>query len=122
MKTKTYERTIVCELCGQQFKVTNKHSRPKRCPECAAAITGRHYEAGSRKKKRNVSELDTLAREARSYNMSYGKYMGLKRAGYKMKRPQKNMPAINRADEWRQELYAIVEQCRYRTERRGLVQ
>lgn len=111
-----YERVEICEICGQNFKVTSKHSHPKRCPECAAAITGRRAaEVIVMKKKRSkVSNLDVLARQARRYGLSYGQYVGMKRAGYRI-RPIKKKVAIDyREEEWIAGLYAIVERGRKR--------
>ena len=80
-----YERIMTCELCGQQFVITNKHNRrTKRCPECRRQITGcRIAEAAAIKPEspRHVSRLNALAREARQRGISYGHYMALKRMG-----------------------------------------
>lgn len=114
MKEAAYERIAVCTLCGQQFKVKCKTSRPRRCPECSAAIAGRRYKgADSVRKKRKVSNLDTLAREARECGLSYGKYVGLKKAGFKIK-PMKQAALARREEGWIEELYAIVAAGRRR--------
>lgn len=117
-----YNRTVICELCGRDFVVNSKFSRAKRCPECVISIRGSIKREGFRhksiigKRKVHVSKLDTLAREARSYGMSYGKYIGLKRAGCKLKKPQNKVTPAQKEEEWISELYAIVDAGRRRAE------
>ena len=85
MEEQTYERTVTCELCGREFKVRSKYSRAKRCPGCMISIRyGRHVAEGEEmptRKRRHVSQLDELAREAKEYGLSYGKYVALLRTG-----------------------------------------
>ena len=79
-----YEKIMTCELCGQQFVITNKYSRSKRCPECREQITSRRItEAAAIKPEapRHISRLNALAREARQRGISYGYYVALKRMG-----------------------------------------
>ena len=114
-----YRRIATCELCGQKFTVTCKTSRPKRCPECTTAITGRRTKGMINVKgKRNVSKLDTTLKEAKKYGLSYGKYVGLKKAGYKLKAQKTNTNIIHHEDDWIASLYATVAACKKRTTRR----
>ena len=85
MEEQTYERIATCELCGREFKIKSKYSRAKRCPVCMISIRyGRHVAEGEEipaRKRRHVSQLDELAREAKEYGLSYGKYVALLRTG-----------------------------------------
>lgn len=82
---KDYRRVQRCELCGQEFVITNKFSRAKRCTECLLSIKyGRHCKEEEKKGTRkaiklpkNVSNLDTLARLAKEQGISYGQYIAL---------------------------------------------
>ena len=121
----TYNRTVTCELCGRDFVVNSKFSRAKRCPECVISIRsgikreGFHHKSIIGKRKVHVSKLDTLIREAKEYGMSYGKYVSLKRAGYKVE-PITYTVGTNPAWEaWQAELYAIVAACKARAECHG---
>lgn len=66
-----FERIVKCELCGCEFVIRNKMSRVKRCPECAIVIQKGNKQEGFRRqnlsapRKKRVSKLDTLVREAR---------------------------------------------------------
>lgn len=78
-----YKKIVICELCGQEFAITNKHNhRTTKCPECYERIYcqkqhGTHMlETQPVKRKSN---LDRLAAEAKAHGISYGKYMALKR-------------------------------------------
>ena len=110
-----YKRIVTCELCGQQFEIENKHVRSRRCPDCRMAIRGeiRRCATRTRRKKPLVSKLDTLAREARECGLSYGKYVALKKAGFKIK-PMKQVVLARREEGWIAELYAIVAAGRRR--------
>lgn len=120
------ERIMTCELCGRSFVAKNK-SRAKRCPECAISIrTGigakqagfRHQKLFAPRKKR-VSNLDTLVREAKAYGLSYGQYVSLKAAGYEIK-PRNRTEGINPAwQDWKEKMYATVAACRARAESHG---
>lgn len=118
-------RTVTCELCGRDFVVTSKFSRAKRCPECVISIrNGEKHEGFSHKsiigkRKVNVSKLDTLAREAKEHGMSYGKYVSLKRAGYKVEPITYNVGTNPAWEAWRTELYAIVAAGKARAECHG---
>lgn len=83
MEEELYKKIVICELCGQEFAITNKHNqRTKRCPECYERIYSKKQEGTHMlemlpvKRKPN---LDRLAREAKACGMSYGKYVALKR-------------------------------------------
>ena len=120
-----YNRTVTCELCGRDFVVNSKFSRAKRCPECVISIRSGIKREGFRhksiigKRKAYVSKLDTLIREAKEYGMSYGKYVSLKRAGYKVEPITYNVGTNPAWEAWRAELYAIVAACRARAECHG---
>ena len=119
-----YSRTVTCELCGRDFVVNSKFSRAKRCPECVISIRNGIKREGFRhksiigKRKVHVSNLDTLVREAKEYGMSYGKYVSLKRAGYKVE-PIYNVGTNPAWEAWCAELYAIVAACKARAECHG---
>lgn len=80
-----YKKIVTCELCGQEFAITNKHNhRTKRCPECHGRIycqkqTGTRMVEREPAKVKRKSKLDRLAAEAKAHGISYGKYMALKR-------------------------------------------
>ncbi len=121
MENETYTRTKICELCGEEFTITQTFSRAKRCPKCAIVIRNGRIEAYEEKKRIHkkhvgVSKLDTLAREAKSYGLSYGQYVTLKWAGYKI-RPVVKDNGVNLAwKAWKDEIYGIVEACKARAE------
>lgn len=119
---KENKRIIICELCGQEFEVENKHSRTKRCPECRIVIRSgiRRGMTHTRRKKRFVSKLDTLAREAKKYGLSYGKYVGLKRAGYKVRAAEESQPITHSWDDWIDSLYRTVSACKARAEKQSI--
>ena len=81
----SYKRVQRCELCGQEFLITKKFSRAKRCTECLMSIKyGRKCKEEEKKGTRkviklakNVSKLDTLAALAKEQGMSYGQYIAL---------------------------------------------
>lgn len=105
-----YKRIVICELCGHRFEVTNKYNRSKRCPECRRSIrSGIRQKETTNKEKTCVSNLDTLAREAKKYGLTYGKYVGLKRAGYKMMHKHSKKTITHSWDEWIADLYRIVD-------------
>lgn len=120
-----YNRTVTCELCGRDFVVNSKFSRAKRCPECVISIRGGIKREGFRhksiigKRKVHVSKLDTLVREAKEYGMSYGKYVSLKRAGYKVEPITYNVGTNPAWEAWCAKLYAIVAACKARAESHG---
>ena len=120
-----YNRTVTCELCGRDFVVNSKFSRAKRCPECVISIRSGIKREGFRHKsvigrrKMHVSNLDTLAQEAKEYGMSYGKYVSLKRAGYKVEPVTWNDGTNPAWEAWRAELYAIVQRAKKRAECHG---
>ena len=121
-----YSRTITCELCGRDFVVNSKFSRAKRCPECVISIRSgikregfRHNKSIIGKRKVHVSKLDTLVREAKEYGMSYGKYVSLKRAGYKVEPITYNVGTNPAWEAWCAKLYAIVAACKARAECHG---
>lgn len=104
-----YKRIVICELCGHRFEVTNKYNRSKRCPECRRRIrSGIRQKETASKEKTCVSNLDTLAREAKKYGLTYGKYVGLKRAGYKMVHKHSKETITHSWDEWIADLYRIA--------------
>lgn len=119
------ERVITCELCGRGFVVRNNLSRTKRCPECAVVIRKGNKQEGFRHqqlfepRKKRVSNLDTLVREAKEYGLSYGQYVSLKAAGHKIT-PRNRTEGINPAwQEWKEKMYATVAACRARAENHG---
>ena len=118
-----YERVVTCELCGRDFIVTQKFSRAKRCPECVISIKRGGTKEGFRhqsiigKRKKRVSNLDTLAMEAKTYGLSYGKYVALKKQGCKIKPRRVNVKYVR--SDWFDLIYATVEACRRRAENRG---
>lgn len=67
-----------------------------------------------KKKRSKVSNLDVLARQARRYGLSYGQYVGMKRAGYQIRSIKKKVAIDYREEEWIAGLYAIVERGRKR--------
>lgn len=117
-----YNRTVTCELCGRDFVVNSKFSRAKRCPECVISIRNGIKHEGFRhksiigKRKVHVSKLDTLVKEAKEYGMSYGRYVSLKRAGYKVEPITYNVGTNPAWEAWCAELYAIVAACKARAE------
>ena len=120
-----FERIVKCELCGREFVIRNKLSRVKRCPECAVVIRKGNKQEGFRHqqlfepRKRRVSNLDTLVREAKEYGLSYGQYVSMKAAGYKIT-PRNRTEGINPAwQEWKEKMYATVAACRARAEKHG---
>jgi ribosomal protein L37AE/L43A len=120
----TSERVMTCELCGRDFVAKDK-SRAIRCPECAVVIRKGNKQEGFRHqqlfepRKMRVSNLDTLVREAKKYGLSYGQYVSLKAAGYKVKQRNRT-EGINPAwQEWKEKMYATVAACRARAENHG---
>lgn len=120
-----YNRIVTCELCGRDFVVNSKFSRAKRCPECVMSIRSGIKREGFRhksiigKRKVHVSKLDTLVKEAKEYGMSYGKYVSLKMAGYKVEPITYNVGTNPAWEAWRAELYEIVAACKARAECHG---
>ena len=121
-----YNHTVTCELCGRDFVVNSKFSRAKRCPECVISIRSGIKREGFRHKsiigkwKVHVSNLDTLAREAKKYGLSYGKYVGLKRAGYKVRAAEESQPITHSWDDWIDSLYRTVSACKARAEKQSI--
>lgn len=120
----TSERVMTCELCGRDFVAKDK-SRARRCPECAVVIRKGNKQEGFRHqqlfepRKRRVSNLDTLVREAKEYGLSYGQYVSMKAAGYKIT-PRNRTEGINPAwQEWKEKMYATVAACKARAESHG---
>ena len=120
------ERILTCELCGRDFVAKDK-SRAKRCPECAITIRNgavvkqegfRHQKLFGPRKK-HVSKLDTLVKEAKANGLSYGQYVSLKAAGYKIE-PRNRTEGINPAwQEWKEKMYDTVAACKARAESHG---
>ena len=121
-----YERVVTCDLCGRDFIVNQKFSRAKRCPECAISIRQGGEQEGFRhrtiigRRGKRVSNLDTLAREAKKYGLSYGKYVGLKRAGYKVRAAEESQPITHSWDDWIDSLYRTVSACKARAEKQSI--
>lgn len=118
-----YERVVTCDLCGRDFIVNQKFSRAKRCPECAISIRQGGEQEGFRhrtiigRREKRVSKLDTLAMEARTYGLSYGQYVALKKQGCKIQPRQVNVKYVR--SDWFDLIYATVAACKARAERRG---
>lgn len=130
-----YKRVVTCKLCGCEFEVTNRRSHSRRCPACTANMNciashkarrheGHRWGGAFRPEKKRVSNLDTLVREAKEYGLSYGQYVSLKAAGYKVK-PRNRTKGINPAwQEWKEKIYATVAACKARVvaKQKGTVQ